>query len=87
VDFTRVTQLELNLVQQKDILAQAKADIAQGPVQVYKALGGGWQIKCTGCEVLPLDHSEMLDKPPSQELPAPSGNANNEMSSGNAVPE
>lgn len=51
VDFTRVTQLELNLVQQKDVLAQAKAEVAQGLVQVYKALGGGWSLKCTGCEI------------------------------------
>jgi len=87
VDFTRVTQLELNLVQQKDILAQAKADIAQGLVQVYKALGGGWQIKCTGCEVLPVDHPEMLDKTPPQELPAPANDGKNETSSENPAPE
>ncbi len=50
VDFTRVTQIEQNLVQQQDTLAQAQGEIALGLIQVYKALGGGWQIKDTGCD-------------------------------------
>jgi NodT family efflux transporter outer membrane factor (OMF) lipoprotein len=50
VDFTRVTQLELNLVPLQDTLAQAQGEIATGLIQVYKGLGGGWQIRYTGCE-------------------------------------
>ena len=46
IDFTRVTQLELNLVPLQDTLAQTRGDIALGLIQVYKALGGGWQIRC-----------------------------------------
>jgi outer membrane protein TolC len=49
VDFTRVTQLEQNLVIQQDTLAQAQGEIVTGLVQVYKALGGGWQIREQGC--------------------------------------
>ena len=45
VDFTRVTQLEQFLVQQQDVLTQARGEIATGLVQVYKALGGGWEIR------------------------------------------
>ena len=44
VDFTRVTQIQQNLVQQQDTLAISKGEIAQGLLQVYKALGGGWEI-------------------------------------------
>jgi hypothetical protein len=33
------------LVQQQDKLAQARGDIAQGYIQIYKALGGGWEIR------------------------------------------
>ncbi len=33
------------LVQQQDKLAQATGDIALGLIQVYKALGGGWEIR------------------------------------------
>jgi NodT family efflux transporter outer membrane factor (OMF) lipoprotein len=48
-DYTRVAQLELNQVLLDDTLAQAEGEIALGLIQVYRALGGGWQIRCTGC--------------------------------------
>ena len=57
VDFTRVTQLEQNLVTQQDTLAQAQGEIVTGLIQVYKALGGGWQIRETGCNPPPADRS------------------------------
>jgi NodT family efflux transporter outer membrane factor (OMF) lipoprotein len=44
-DFNRVFVAELFLQQQQDLLAQAEGDIAQGLVQVYRALGGGWEIR------------------------------------------
>jgi NodT family efflux transporter outer membrane factor (OMF) lipoprotein len=50
VDFNRVAVLELNLVQQENLLTQASGDLALGLIQVYRALGGGWQIRCNGCE-------------------------------------
>lgn len=53
VDFTRVSQLEQNLVTQQNTLAQAQGEIAVGLIQVYRALGGGWQIRCDGCTVPP----------------------------------
>ena len=76
VDFTRVTQLELNLVTQQDTLAQAQGEIVTGLVQVYKALGGGWQIREQGCTpaALPGDQSPKGATDPSpapQALPAP----------------
>jgi outer membrane protein TolC len=48
-DYTRVAQLEVNQVLLDDTLAQAQGEIALGLIQAYKALGGGWQIRCTGC--------------------------------------
>jgi outer membrane protein TolC len=45
-DFTRLAVLELNLVQQQLLLSQAQGDVALGLIQVYRALGGGWQIRC-----------------------------------------
>jgi NodT family efflux transporter outer membrane factor (OMF) lipoprotein len=54
VDFTRVTQLQQNLVLLQDTLAQARGEIALGLVDVYRALGGGWQIRCTGCGPGPI---------------------------------
>jgi outer membrane protein TolC len=48
-DYTRVAQLELNLVVLQDTLAQAQGEIALGLIQVYRALGGGWELRLTGC--------------------------------------
>jgi NodT family efflux transporter outer membrane factor (OMF) lipoprotein len=45
VDFNRVALLEQNLVQQQDLLAQSRGEIAEGLINLYKALGGGWQIR------------------------------------------
>ena len=47
VDLTRVTQLEETLVQQQDLLAQAQQEIGTGLIQVFRAVGGGWQIRLT----------------------------------------
>ena len=49
VDFNRVAVLQLNLVQQENLLTQARGDVALGMIQLYRALGGGWQIRCNGC--------------------------------------
>jgi len=45
VDFNRVDTIEQNLVQQQDLQAQARGQIAIGLIQVYRALGGGWEIR------------------------------------------
>ena len=37
--------IEQSLVQQEDSWAQARGQIALGLIQVYRALGGGWQIR------------------------------------------
>ena len=45
-DFGRVFVLEGSLVQRQDQLVAAKAQIAIALTQAYKALGGGWQVRC-----------------------------------------
>jgi NodT family efflux transporter outer membrane factor (OMF) lipoprotein len=44
-DFNRYSVIEQNLIQQEDLQAQAQGQIVQGLIQVYRALGGGWQIR------------------------------------------
>ena len=73
-DFTRVTQVEQNLVQQQDVFAQAQGEIATGLIQVYRALGGGWQLRVNGCAAAPLPPPGQPGQPPEQ-LPAPVPNA------------
>lgn len=58
VDFNRVALLEQNLVQQDILLTQARGDVTLGLVQVYRALGGGWEIKCSNCQPSGVFRSE-----------------------------
>jgi outer membrane protein TolC len=44
-DFNRVLTVEQALAQQQDQLAVAEGSVVQNLVQIYKALGGGWQIR------------------------------------------
>jgi outer membrane protein TolC len=43
--FNQYAVIEQALVQQEDSWAQARGQIAQGLIEVYRALGGGWQIR------------------------------------------
>jgi hypothetical protein len=60
------------LVGQQDKLAVAYGDIALGLIQVYKALGGGWEIRCAPPEFLQLTPGEAIPVLPAQPgRPAP----------------
>lgn len=45
VDFNRVSLIQQNLVQQQNLAAQAKGQIALGAIQTYRTLGGGWEVR------------------------------------------
>src|SRR5262249_27801775 len=47
VIYTAVFVAEQFLVQQQDLLAQAQGRAAQGLIQVYRAVGGGWEYRLT----------------------------------------
>src|SRR5438445_8937033 len=49
------------LVTQQDKLAVSRGDIALGLIQIYKALGGGWEIRLPNCEPAPVP--EILPRP------------------------
>ena len=44
-DFNQYAVIEQSLVQQEDSWAQARGQIALGLIEVYRALGGGWEIR------------------------------------------
>jgi outer membrane protein TolC len=76
VDFNRVATLEVALVQQQDLLAQARGQIATGLINVYRALGGGWEIRLSppGTTSAPATMPVLPPAPPSQPgeiVPAP----------------
>jgi outer membrane protein TolC len=45
IDFNRVFNLETTQVQQQDRLAVAEGDIALNLINVYRSLGGGWELR------------------------------------------
>ena len=69
IDFNRVSLLEQDLVTRQTLLAQANGSIALGLVQTYKALGGGWQLRETGCDGPCL--ADLPSAQPDGSLPAP----------------
>jgi NodT family efflux transporter outer membrane factor (OMF) lipoprotein len=46
IDFNRVFNLATTQVQQQDQLAVSEGNIALNLVNVYRALGGGWELRC-----------------------------------------
>jgi hypothetical protein len=44
-DFTTVLTAEQNLFQVQSNLAMASANVSLGATAIYRALGGGWQIR------------------------------------------
>lgn len=47
-DFNRVLTIEQQLTDQQNQLAASQGSVVQSLVQLYKALGGGWQIRLGG---------------------------------------
>jgi NodT family efflux transporter outer membrane factor (OMF) lipoprotein len=77
INYNTVFNLQLSLVGQQDELAVAQGDIALGLIGTYKALGGGWQIRCDGAGMMvaaaappsqgKTDDDSMLPPPPAIE--------------------
>lgn len=68
--FTWVTIIQERLVQRQEELAQAMGDVPSGLIQVYRALGGGWQIRCTQ-DSLETGHIPIAALPVEQPQPEP----------------
>jgi outer membrane protein TolC len=85
IDFNRYATIQQTLIVQQDQWAQSRGQISLGLIQVYRGLGGGWQIKCS----CPPDKQGILSpavasanepaqvadpvKPLSEVLPPPAG--------------
>jgi NodT family efflux transporter outer membrane factor (OMF) lipoprotein len=79
-DFNRYAVIQQTLIQQQDSWAQARGQIAQGLIAVYRSLGGGWQIRCAPVPdkrgiLSPLPPVEPVDgeevEPSLESLPEP----------------
>jgi outer membrane protein TolC len=75
VDFNRVFNVQQFLTQQQDQLAVAQGSVAQNLIQLYRSLGGGWQIRFNPpmLQRLPPPGPPMGPPmgPPNEPLPAP----------------
>ena len=76
--FTTVLTAEQNLLQAQNSLAGASANVPLGLTAVFRALGGGWQIREGGNFVTPATVDQMRARtdwgnllPPANEPPPP----------------
>jgi NodT family efflux transporter outer membrane factor (OMF) lipoprotein len=77
-DFTTVLVSEQNLFQYESALAMARANVSLGATAIYRALGGGWQIREDGAFVTDATNDQMRARtnwgnllPPATELQPP----------------
>jgi hypothetical protein len=79
IDFNRVFNLETTQVQQQEQLALAQGNIALNLINVYRALGGGWELRLQrgGPDGPPIPHAAAPPAlggppavPPPNDLPA-----------------
>jgi outer membrane protein TolC len=68
VDFTPVFLFESTLTEQQDQWAVSQGDIALGLIAVYRALGGGWQIRLGSGYNPP---AELVQPPIFDDMPTP----------------
>jgi outer membrane protein TolC len=69
IDFNQYATIQQNLIQQQDLWAQARAEIARGLIQTYRALGGGWEIRFPNSGAGPAVAPEA--PPAGETIPAP----------------
>ena len=60
-DFGRVFVVQTNLVSAQDQLVATKAAMALAVVKTYKALGGGWEIRCDGLADQYVESTSSMD--------------------------
>jgi NodT family efflux transporter outer membrane factor (OMF) lipoprotein len=68
IDFVPVGYFEQNLLREQDQATQAQGDVALALIDVYRALGGGWQIR--------LGHGAPATAPGESEVPSPKTDEN-----------
>ena len=89
-DFNRLSNLQVVIARQQDWLARSQGEVAQSWVDVYRSLGGGWQIRLanpqpyqpgiappptpTG-DTLPPPNQDPAAQPQAQSAPADSEQA------------
>ncbi len=64
INFNEIFTLQSFLVQEQDALAVAEGDVAKSLIAIYKALGGGWQIRCACAHSTLVHTTELIEQVP-----------------------
>jgi len=60
-DYNRVINAQLFLVEQQDRLTKAQSDVARNLISLYKALGGGWELR-EGKNIMPVEIEKSMSE-------------------------
>ncbi|MGR8929809.1 MAG: efflux transporter outer membrane subunit [Gammaproteobacteria bacterium] len=60
-DYNRVINAQQFLVQQQDRLTNAQSEVARNLIALYKALGGGWEIR-QGKDIMPVEIQKTMSQ-------------------------
>lgn len=76
IDYTFVGYFAQNLLEQQDLAAQARGDVSIALVEIYRAIGGGWQVRTgAGADApqvtIPQEAPAKSDAAPAEPLPQP----------------
>ena len=71
ISFTGVFLLQGELATREDQLAQARGDVITSLIALYKALGGGWEIRCAPVASTWQPERLPTDQEPWEEVPTP----------------
>jgi len=74
IDYQRVLESQRALLLQQDALAESRGSVAINLVKIYKALGGGWQVRLWPEETSPAEMPGLQEPPPAdfEQQPSPS---------------
>lgn len=79
-DYIRVFITERELVRQLNLLARARGDVVQGLIAIYRALGGGWQIRCGPPPMTAAASPAPSELPMPRKLPETTSSTNEKVS-------
>ena len=65
-NYNQIFTLQAFLVEEQDALARARQSLATSLISIYKALGGGWQIRLSNFSEIALATNELIEAPPEQ---------------------
>ena len=70
IDFNQYAVIQQSLITQQDQWAQARGQIALGLIQVYRAIGGGWELRTCPAPVIAAAPGPAAP-PAAEQLPPP----------------